>query len=148
MLPLTIGLGGVALLTAAMFLDVLVAPGSRVLGQVQQDLALHFLWWGEFGFGELAKGNLALWNPHIFSGAPFFGNTQSALLYPPNWLFLALPLSTNWSIALNAWLLGAFRLEYAPAAFALGAVISAITWAAWLLAVFVLWRRKGGVARA
>jgi uncharacterized membrane protein YfhO len=40
------------------------------------------------------------------------------------------------------------RLEYAPAAFALGAVVSAIAWAAWLLAVFVLWRRKGGVARA
>ena len=110
MRPLAIGLGGLALLALAMFFDMLVAPGSRVVGQVQDDLALHFLWWREFGFGELAKGNLALWNPHIFSGAPFFGNTQSALLYPPNWLFLALPLplATNWSIALNAWLLGAF----------------------------------------
>jgi hypothetical protein len=235
--PLWLGLGGVALLAAAMFGDMLIAPGSRVLGNIQQDLTLHFLWWREFGFGELAKGNIALWNPHIFSGATFFGNTQPALLYPPNWLFLALPLppATNWSIALNAWLLGAFmylwtwrrgmhpvragtqgsarviregtdfveidadvaspsillvtdawtpgwqarplqgssqtryeimpanyvlrgvaldrgkhrlRLEYAPAAFALSAVVSAIAWAAWLLAVFVLWRRKGGVARA
>ena len=103
------GLGCLALLALALFFDMLVAPGARVLGNPSHDLAVHFLWWREFGFGELAKGNLALWNPHIFSGAPFFGNTQSALLYPVNWLFLVLPLAlaTNWSIALNAWLLGA-----------------------------------------
>lgn len=53
-MPLGIGLGGLALLALAMFFDALVAPGSRVLGQVQDDLALHFLWWREFGFGELA----------------------------------------------------------------------------------------------
>jgi len=40
---------------------------------------------------------------------------QSALLYPPNWLFLALPLTlaTNWSIALSVWLLGAFMYLWA-----------------------------------
>jgi len=114
-MPLRIGLGCLALLTLAMFFDTLVAPGSRVVGQVHDDLALHFLWWREFGFGELAKGNLALWNPHIFSGAPFFGAMQSALLYPPNWLFLALPLpmATNWSIALSVWLLGTFMYLWA-----------------------------------
>src|SRR5258708_8424086 len=110
-----IGLGCIALLTLAMFFDTLIAPGSNVLGRPNEDLALHFLWWREFGFGELAKGNLALWNPHIFSGAPFFGALQSALLYPPNWFFLALPLSlaTNWSIALSVWLLGAFMYLWA-----------------------------------
>ncbi len=114
-MSLKIGLGGLALLIAAMFSDMLVAPGTRVLGHPSHDLAVHFLWWRQFGFGELAKGNLALWNPHIFSGAPFFGNTQSALLYPINWLFLVLPLAlaTNWSIALNAWLLGAFMYLWA-----------------------------------
>jgi hypothetical protein len=114
-MPLRIGLGGLALLVLAMFFDVLIAPGTRVLGQIDHDLGLLFLWWREFGFGELAKGNLALWNPHIFSGAPFFGNAQSALLYPPNWLFLALPLplATNWSIALHAWLIGAFMYLWA-----------------------------------
>ena len=114
-MPVRIGLGGLALLTLALFFDMLVAPGAHVLGDRRDDLALHFLWWREFGYGELAKGNLALWNPHIFSGAPFFGNTQSALLYPINWLFLVLPLplATNWSIALNVWLLGAFMYLWA-----------------------------------
>lgn len=112
---LRIGLGGLAALVLAMFFDVLVAPGSHVLGDSRDDLALHFLWWREFGFAELAKGNVALWNPHIFAGAPFFGGMQSALLYPPNWLFLALPLplAINWSIALNVWLLGAFMYLWA-----------------------------------
>jgi hypothetical protein len=114
-MPLRIGLGCLALLILAMFFDTLIAPGSLVLGDAYDDLALHFLWWREFGFGELAKGNLALWNPYIFSGAPFFGGMQSALLYPPNWLFLVLPLplATNWSIALNVWLLGAFMYLWA-----------------------------------
>src|SRR5918992_4165195 len=90
--PFWIGSGALALLTLAMFAETLIAPGTRVLGAHNTDLALHFLHWREFGFGELAKGNLALWNPHIFAGAPFFGGMQSALLYPLNWLFLVLPL--------------------------------------------------------
>lgn len=103
-------LGGLALLCLAMFLDALVAPGQWLLGRADTDVPYQFLPWREFGFRELAKGNLALWNPHIFAGAPFFGGMQSALLYPPNWLFMALPLpfAANWSIALNVWLLGSF----------------------------------------
>jgi hypothetical protein len=154
-MPLRIGLGCLALLTLAMYFDTLVAPGSRVVGQVHDDLALHFLWRREFGFGELAMGNLALWNSHIFSGAPFFGAMQSALLYPPNWLFLALPLATNWSIALSVWLLGAFvylwawrRLEYAPLAFHVGAIVSVMAWATWIVAAVLLWRRERRLARA
>ena len=40
---------------------------------------------------------------------------QSALLSPPNWLFLILPLplAVNWSIALNLWLLGALTYLWA-----------------------------------
>lgn len=115
MKPLAAGLGGLAALVAAMFVELLVAPGSRVLGVENTDLGLHFLHWRGFGFGELARGNLALWNPHIYGGVPFFGGMQSALLYPPNGLFLVLPLplAANWSIALNVWLLGAFMYLWA-----------------------------------
>lgn len=104
------GLAGLAALVAAMFFDLLFSAGTTVLGSDRTDLAVQFLGWRQFGFAELAKGNIALWNPHIFAGMPFFGGMQSALLYPPNWLFLVLPLplAVNWSIALNMWLLGAF----------------------------------------
>jgi hypothetical protein len=105
-----LGVAGLAALVLAMFHDVLFASGTIVLGHQTTDLAVQFLAWRQFGFGELAKGNIALWNPYIYSGMPFFGGMQSALLYPPNLLFLALPLplAVNWTIALNVWLLGAF----------------------------------------
>jgi hypothetical protein len=40
------------------------------------------------------------------------------------------------------------RLEYAPSEFKLGAIVSALAWAAWLLAVSFLWRRRGGTSGA
>ena len=125
-------LAALAALVLAMFGDVLLSADPRVLGDVRSDLPRHMLPWREFGFSELAKGNLALWNPYIYGGAPFFGGLSAALLYPPNLLFLALPLplAVNWSVALNVWLLGAFmylwarRRGQAPlAAFVCGALL-------------------------
>ena len=90
--------------------DVLFSDGRRVLGAAKGDMPLQFLPWRDFGFRELRNGNLALWNPHIYGGAPFFGGFQSALLYPPNWLHLVLPLghAINWGIALHVFLAGYF----------------------------------------
>jgi hypothetical protein len=108
----TIGLplSGLLLLVVAIFADMLFAGGTRVLGNRGTDLFFQFVAWRDFGFRELAKGHLALWNPHILSGAPYFGGWQAALLYPPNWLFLILPLpaAINWSIALHVFAIGAF----------------------------------------
>ena len=103
-------LGALGLLTLGMFSQVLFTPGERVLSGYAQDVFLQFIPWRQFGFDQLRHGNLALWNPHLFSGAPFFGGFQSALLYPPNTLFLVLPLglAINWSIALHVFLAGAF----------------------------------------
>jgi hypothetical protein len=74
------------------------------------DLFHYFVHWRNFGFRELRAGNLALWNPHYYSGTPFFGGFQSALLYPLNVVFLLLPLGAalNWSVALHVWLAGLF----------------------------------------
>jgi len=103
-------LAGLLALTLAMFGDVLFAGGTRVFGHHGTDLFLQYYSWRDFGFRELAKGNLALWNPYIFSGAPFFGGMQAGLLYPPNWLFLFLPAAAaiNWTVALNIFAIGAF----------------------------------------
>src|SRR5436305_3632771 len=108
------GVAGLAALTLAMFGDVLFARGDRVLSSEGLDLAKQFVHWRTFGFNELRHGHLALWNPHIFSGAPFFGGFQSALLYPPNVLFLMLPpaAAVNWSIALHVFLAGVFTLAW------------------------------------
>ncbi|MGH7740057.1 MAG: hypothetical protein ACREL1_07925, partial [bacterium] len=97
-----------ALVTAAVFGSFLNPWGNQVLSLAGEDLTGQFVWWRQFGFDQLRQGYLALWNPHLFSGAPFFGGFQSALLYPPNWLYLFLPLAfaINFGVALHVFLAG------------------------------------------
>jgi hypothetical protein len=78
-------------------------------------MLLQYLPWRVFGFGEMARGNLALWNPHLFSGRPFFGDFQSALLYPPNLIHLVLPhrLAINITFVLHLWLGGVLTWAWA-----------------------------------
>jgi hypothetical protein len=39
----------------------------------------------------VSEGHLPLWNPYVFSGMPLLGDGQTAMFYPPNWLFFLLP---------------------------------------------------------
>ena len=107
-------LGVLAALTLAMFSGVLFARPNEVLSDPRMDLNFYFVHWRYFGFHELKAGNLALWNPHCSSGAPFFGDFQSALLYPLNFLYLLAPLEAaiNWTIALHVFLGGAFTFYW------------------------------------
>lgn len=58
-------------------------PKNPLLDPLQQ------YWpWRKFACRWLLRGEVPLWNPHAFSGYPFLANGQSALLYPPNLLFL------------------------------------------------------------
>lgn len=109
-----IALAALFALAIAMLGDLLFIGGTRVAGYQTTDLYLQFLPWRDFGFRELARGNLALWNPYIFGGAPYFGAMQAALLYPPNWLFLVLPLApaVNWTTALHVFAIGAFTFSW------------------------------------
>src|SRR4051812_1256035 len=119
-----------ALLTLLLFNDALFDP-TKVIAAKSTDLALQFLPWRQFGFDQLRHGNLALWNPHIFGGAPYFAGFQSALLYPPNWLHLFMPvgLAINWITAIHVFLAGLFMHWWcrhrglAPAASLLAGVI-------------------------
>ncbi|MCC7359240.1 MAG: hypothetical protein IT317_07180 [Anaerolineales bacterium] len=67
---------------------------------------LQFYPWRSLGLELLRGGHLPLWNPYLGHGAPLLANYQSALLYPPNWLGLVLPLdlASGWLAALHlAW---------------------------------------------
>ena len=46
----------------------------------------------------LHRGVLPLWNPHVLLGVPFLAEPQTALFYPPNWLYHFLPLETAWGL--------------------------------------------------
>lgn len=67
---------------------------------------LQFYPWRRVALEAVRAGHLPLWNPWLGNGAPLLANYQSALLYPPNWLSLLLPLdlSLNWLLVLHlAW---------------------------------------------
>jgi hypothetical protein len=107
-------LSALAALTLAIFSEVLFVRPREVLSDPRMDLSYFFVHWRYFGFHELKAGNLALWNPHCASGGPFFGNFQSALLYPLNFLYLLAPLEAaiNWTIALHVFLGGVFTFYW------------------------------------
>lgn len=110
-----------AIWVSALALLALAALGSplfsteTLLSDRTTDLAAQFLYARAFGFGEMAQGNLPLWNPYIYGGMPFLGDFQSALLYPPNLIFLFLPLAValNWSFALHVILFGTTMYAWA-----------------------------------
>jgi hypothetical protein len=52
---------------------------------------LQFYPWRQFAFTEIGAGRLPSWNPYVGAGAPLLANEQTAVFYPPNWLFLLLP---------------------------------------------------------
>lgn len=93
----------------ALFGSILVSR-DFILSAAGEDLDSYYVGMRRFGFDQLARGNLPLWNPLIFGGTPYFGNFESALLYPPNWLHLILPPAPaiNLGIALHVFLAGFF----------------------------------------
>lgn len=52
---------------------------------------LQFYPWREYAFDQLRAGHLPAWNPYLGGGAPLLANYQTAIFYPPNWLWLVVP---------------------------------------------------------
>jgi len=53
-----------------MLAKVLFISPHEVLSDGLMDLGHFFVYWRSFGFRELKSGNLALWNPCYYCGAP------------------------------------------------------------------------------
>src|SRR5436853_7242416 len=49
---------------------------------------------------SLLSGRIPLWDPLLFLGAPFLANPQTAVLYPPSWLFLFGPVYDAYTVQL------------------------------------------------
>jgi hypothetical protein len=54
------------------------------------DMFLYFYPYWHYRALALRAGDIPLWNPYLFMGAPFLANSQAGVLYPPNWLLIAL----------------------------------------------------------
>jgi len=84
-------------------------PGFERVANPMLDPIQQYYPWRHYAVSQLQAGRLPLWNPHAFSGTPFLANLQSALFYPPNLLFLVMPLWLAFTLgaALHLFLAGA-----------------------------------------
>ena len=76
-----------ALMPGLVFLPAALLRGTFSFGDVQ----CYFYPYHVLPAALLKRGDLPLWNPYAFSGIPLLADGQTALFYPPNWLFFFLP---------------------------------------------------------
>ncbi len=99
-----IGAGGLlAFFVLALYAQLLFT--NRVLAG--GDIQLYFYAYWEYVAATLREGRLPFWNPYLFLGVPLLANPQTAVLYPPHWPLIWLPVTKQiyWSAALHTWLL-------------------------------------------
>lgn len=79
-------------------------PHNALIG----DLIIQNYAWKQFVLDSVAGGEIPLWNPYLFAGAPFLANGQHSALYPFSILYLILPLSKafGWFVLSQVWLAG------------------------------------------
>ena len=76
-----------------------------------RDTSRQFYPWRFFAESMLAEGQLPLWIPNAFSGAPFVANMQTAIFYPPNAAVFAIfpnALAFGYSFFFHIFLAGLF----------------------------------------
>jgi len=99
---------GYLAIVAWLFGDLILGSGDgRIASSGIGDMARYFRFARELVASEWLEGNVALWNPHSFSGTPLLGAFQPASFYLPNlhYLFLPLALSIDLELALHVALL-------------------------------------------
>jgi len=107
--PVAPWLAGLAVLVLLMFADVLFTSKPIILSQPETDLFACDVPLKSYGYENLKRGVIASWNPHIWSGVPYFAGFDTGLLDPLNVVFLLLPFekAMNLVLALHTWVLGA-----------------------------------------
>lgn len=122
-------LAALVLFVAALLFYWPLVFGGRAI--VDYDAFLYFYPQRAYLAQALQELRLPLWNPYLFMGAPFLANPQTAVLYPPSWLFLFGPVHTGYAVqlvlhgflsALFTYLLGRQTLGATPLASLVGAL--------------------------
>ena len=97
----------VGLVLAALLL-VFCLPDDVLVTARGTDMISEFVAWRAYLADSLRAGHIPLWNPYTYGGQPFLGGFESAVLYPPNLLFVIMPLcpALNFSVLLHLIILG------------------------------------------
>ncbi|MEE8586464.1 MAG: YfhO family protein [Acidobacteriota bacterium] len=74
------------------------SPDTAADPAQQYDQLFQFYPWAHYFKESVGQGRFPLWNPYNHLGTQFFANPQTALLFPLNWLHLALPLRYSFTL--------------------------------------------------
>jgi len=104
-------LGGLAL--AALVICWPLGLTNRILAGI--DAFTYFTPYWAHRMEAFRAGVVPLWNPYLFSGAPFLANIQAAVLYPLHWplSWLRPEQALVWSALLHVWMASAFTYVFA-----------------------------------
>ncbi len=93
-------LAGTLTCVAAVAIAIALVPSALRWEEVlfRRDLLDFFLPMKAAYAGSLLSGEAPFWDPWTLGGQPFFATLQSQVLYPPNLVFLALPLAPALSL--------------------------------------------------
>lgn len=105
---------GLLLATAAgvIFWRLSLHPTSLLVGPQHNggnDVTSQFIAFRDFQGRALAQSQpLPSWNPFSLGGTPWLGCPQSAMFYPPNWLYglIGARQGISWMLVLHHWLAG------------------------------------------
>jgi hypothetical protein len=105
-------------LALVFFAPVVVHPGQVLYSDCSDLLALHIPAKRFLVRSWQRDGELPLWNPHSYGGAPFVHDVQGAVLYPPHLVLCLLPESwvgpaLSWLVVLHLLLAGLGMFAYA-----------------------------------
>jgi hypothetical protein len=93
---------------------------------------LQFYPWRQLAVEQIRAGHWPLWNPYLGAGTPLAANLQTAAFYPPNLLFLLMPVEQAfaWELALHVALAGlcAYYLGRALGLSPFGALIGGLAY--------------------
>ena len=89
-------------------------PWFHIAQNAMVDPIQQYYPWRHFAVESLRQGTIPLWNPHAFCGTPFVANLQSAVFYPPNVLFLLMPVGLGFTatVVLHCALAGLFMFGF------------------------------------
>jgi len=106
--PVAPWLLAMGILVFIMFADVLLTSSPTILSRPGTDISTCDVPIKSFGYEHLRKGEIAGWNPFIWSGTAYFAGFDTGLLFPLNAVFLVLPFikAMNLVMALETWVLG------------------------------------------
>lgn len=81
---------------------------GRPQNPLLSDLVIQNYVWKQFTRQTIESGDIPLWNPYAFAGAPFLAAGQHSMYYPFSWLFLLMPISAayGWFTVSQLWLAG------------------------------------------